>query len=62
MTKEDVQMQLTDMSGRTLITKTAGSMEGYNHQILDISKLAKGVYMLNLKSSDNSSSVRVVVQ
>jgi hypothetical protein len=62
VTKEDVQLQLTDMSGRTLITKSVNSIEGFNHHTLDISKLAKGVYMLNLKSADNIFSVRVVVQ
>jgi hypothetical protein len=62
MVKENVDVVLMDLSGRTVMHTLVGAMEGYNHSSLDVTKVAKGVYMMQLKSENSMNAVRIVIE
>ena len=55
-------LNIMDMTGRLLSTAANTSIEGLNTQVIDVSNLAKGMYMLELRASDSSEKLRIVVE
>jgi hypothetical protein len=55
-------LQVLDLAGRTVMTQTANMVAGTNNTQLDMTKLAKGAYMINVQSNEGNSQVRVVVE
>lgn len=55
------QITVLDISGRTMLAQTQTNVTGKNTTQLDLSKLSKGVYLLNVKTKNNDGRVRVVV-
>jgi hypothetical protein len=60
--KGTAQITVLDLSGRVVMTQTQASVEGQNTMQLDLSKVAKGAYMLNVQTQGNNNQVRVVVE
>jgi hypothetical protein len=55
-------IELKDLSGRVIITGAYATQEGSNTHQIDVSKLSKGVYMLEVNTEQGKSQTRVVVQ
>jgi hypothetical protein len=54
-------LNVIDVIGKTVVSKELISNIGINKNIIDISKLANGVYLLNLQSEGKSQSKKFVV-
>jgi hypothetical protein len=59
---ENVSISFTDMLGRTVYAKDYAAAESYNKLEMDISILAKGCYILHIRSESNSYITRVIVK
>ncbi len=55
-----VEAELMDATGRIVLKEQYDSRSGLNHEILNISGLANGIYILNLSSNGTSSKFRIV--
>jgi stringent starvation protein B len=53
----DYNVTITDLMGRLLWTQKSSYMKGKNTDILDISKMSKGIYLINLKQIEGGQSV-----
>jgi Flp pilus assembly protein TadG len=60
--KGNTQINVLDLAGRVVMTQNTTSVEGANNTQLDMSKLAKGAYMLSVQSTQGNKQVRVVVE
>ena len=60
--KGNTVINVLDLAGRVVMTQTATSVDGANNTQLDMSKLAKGAYMLSVQSTQGNKQVRVVVE
>jgi len=56
------QVTVLDLSGRVVMTQTHANAAGQNTLQLDLSKVAKGAYMLNVQTNGSNNQVRVVVE
>jgi hypothetical protein len=61
-TKGNTVIHVLDLAGRVVMTQNTASVDGSNNTQLDMSKLAKGAYMLSVQSTQGSRQVRVVVE
>ncbi len=59
---EKASLQVLDIAGRVIATQEITVVEGLNKTQLDLSKAAKGIYMLNVNTAEGSSKVKVVVE
>ena len=58
-----VMMTITGLVGNIIMSDVINAIEGYNTKDIDLSNLAKGTYLLNLKSGENvSKTIRLVVE
>ena len=55
-------LNIMDMTGRLISTTANTSSEGLNSQVIDVSNLAKGMYLLELRVNDSSEKLRIVVE
>ena len=55
-------IQLTDLSGRRLISEEHTGTGGLNTYKMDLSGLAKGVYMISVQSETESWKAKVAVE
>ncbi|MEP7170134.1 MAG: T9SS type A sorting domain-containing protein, partial [Bacteroidota bacterium] len=55
-------MQVMDLSGRVLISESQTGAAGLNTYDLNLTHLAKGVYMLEVKSANDNWKTKVVVE
>ena len=53
---------MLDLAGRRVMTQATHSVEGANTTQVDMSKLAKGAYMLNVQNTQGNKQVKVVVE
>ncbi len=60
--KGTTQVTVLDLSGRVVMTQTQAALEGLNILQLDLSKVAKGAYLLNVQTHNGNRQVRVVVE
>lgn len=61
-TKGSTVITVLDLTGRIVMIQNAGSVDGVNNTPLDLSKLAKGAYMLNVKSTQGNKQIKVVLE
>ena len=59
---KDIEIRITDVTGRLIYTKEVGKASGAYRENIDISNYAKGMYILQIKSDDVVVSRRVTVQ
>jgi hypothetical protein len=55
-------LQLSDLSGRLILSQAIESTQGENQARVDVSHFSKGVYMLNLIQNETVSRIKVVVE
>jgi hypothetical protein len=60
--KGTAQITVLDLSGRVVMTQSHTNVSGQNNMQLDLSKVAKGAYMLNVQTEGSNNQVRVVVE
>ena len=60
--KGTAQVTVLDLSGRVVKTQTQSASEGRNTMQLDLSRVAKGAYMLNVQTQSSNNQVRIVVE
>jgi hypothetical protein len=58
----DMTIEVIDMVGKVVYSRNASSVTGNIQQVIDLSSLAKGSYMLNVKVADKSNYKRIVIQ
>lgn len=56
----DITLQLTDLQGKYIMSMKVKAGKNYILQSLDISELAKGVYILKIKGNDSGNSFRIL--
>ncbi len=59
---ETTFIQLLDVAGKVVMTQTINTIAGDNNTFLDVSKLAKGIYLLNIKSENITGNKKVVIE
>jgi len=59
---EEVSILMKDVSGRLIYSTIMKSQAGENTMQMEVSKLAKGVYMVEVKSNTAQDQIRLVVQ
>jgi hypothetical protein len=59
---ENVKLKLSDYSGKTIINETWSSHSGINQYQLNVSKLAPGVYILDLNTAQGNLQKKIVKQ
>ncbi|MEP7168715.1 MAG: T9SS type A sorting domain-containing protein, partial [Bacteroidota bacterium] len=57
-----IRLQLTDITGRIVLSENESSIEGLNTYRLGLNHLSKGVYMLEAKTGSGSWKTKVVVE
>ena len=62
--KEDTQLniQLRDLSGRIILSEDHNGSAGLSSYEMELENFAKGVYMLEVKSANESWKVKVAVE
>jgi len=56
-------VKVTDMIGNTLISDVVNATEGYNTQEIDLTGVAKGMYMVSVTAADGTTeTIRLVVE
>ncbi|MEP7169336.1 MAG: T9SS type A sorting domain-containing protein [Bacteroidota bacterium] len=58
----DIILQLTDITGRMVLSENQSSREGLNSWQLGLNHLSKGIYMLDVKTRSGSWKTKVVVE
>ncbi|HOM89882.1 MAG TPA: T9SS type A sorting domain-containing protein, partial [Bacteroidia bacterium] len=53
---------LSEISGRVLIRQTHANVTGKNSLQLDLSKVARGVYLLNVQTNGSNNQMSIVVE
>ena len=56
------EIQLLDLAGRVMLTKTISTTAGMNQTTLNLEGYSKGVYMLNLMKNGVASRVKIVLE
>ncbi|MEI6682742.1 MAG: C10 family peptidase [Bacteroidota bacterium] len=57
-----VNYRLSDMTGELLLNSSASGKTGNNHDRIDISSLAPGIYLLNIVSDQSTQTRKIVVR
>jgi hypothetical protein len=56
-------VKVTDLLGNVIVSDVITAVEGYNTQEIDMSQVAKGLYMVSLTAEDGQSqTLRLVVE
>lgn len=58
---EKAEISITDISGKTLITKPVSLMTGTNNSVINIQSLRKGVYLLKAVTSETTETRKIIV-
>jgi hypothetical protein len=60
--KGDVQMNLTDIMGRVVMTKKIEKFSGLHEEMLDLKGMQDGVYFLNIVQGEEVRTEKIVLQ
>ena len=60
--ESDFTLQLTDITGRMVISENQSATEGFNTYEVGLNHLSKGVYMLEVKSGVEDWKTKMVVE
>ena len=59
---ENAIIRLVDAAGRVVYSDSIDATEGANSAAINVSSFAKGVYLLQLESSNHLEKIRVIVE
>ncbi|HKR06886.1 MAG TPA: T9SS type A sorting domain-containing protein [Bacteroidia bacterium] len=60
--ESDLTLHLTDITGRIIFSENHSASEGLNTYELGLNQLAKGIYMLEVKSGSESWKTKVIIE
>jgi hypothetical protein len=60
--KGNASVTVQDISGRTIVAQDVPIVEGLNQTHLDLSHIAKGIYMLHVNTTEGNKKVKVVLE
>ncbi len=58
----ETQIIINDIQGRTINTTKNNPLNGQIEQTIDLTKLSRGIYFINIKNSTNSKAEKLIVQ
>ncbi|MFA6200135.1 MAG: T9SS type A sorting domain-containing protein, partial [Bacteroidales bacterium] len=58
----ETQIIINDIQGRTINTTKNNPLNGKIEQTIDLTKLSKGIYIINIKNANNSKTEKLIVQ
>jgi len=58
---QPVQISLFDLSGRQVLNQNFEPVAQFNHSI-NVEKMAKGIYFINIKNGDNNASQKLIIE
>ncbi len=58
---EEAEISVTDISGKTLITKSVSLAEGLNNSVINVQSLTNGVYFLKIVTPQKTETRKIVV-
>ncbi len=61
-TTELIKVSMMDYSGKLVINQNVQVTSGMNNYTLDVSKMASGVYMLNIQSESGNMQRKLIKQ
>lgn len=61
-TPQNTVIEITDVAGRVVLTQDAGILTGDSRQTIDISGLAKGMYVLRVRTEVELRTKNIVIQ
>jgi hypothetical protein len=59
---ESIQYQITDVTGKVIMSQRLNAQEGLNRNEINVSKISKGVYTLHVILNEKTVNVKVVIQ
>jgi hypothetical protein len=60
--QQDYIMTLVDITGREVLTVSDKAVEGINMQALDLSSMAKGIYLFEIRFNEINHQMRIIIQ
>jgi PKD repeat protein len=58
----DLTLELKDITGRIVVSQNKAFIEGLNVYDMSLAQFAKGIYLLDVKSGDESTKIKVVIE
>ena len=58
----ETQIIINDIQGRTINTIINKPVNSQIEQTIDLTKLSKGIYFINIKNANNSKTQKLIVQ
>jgi hypothetical protein len=62
LAKGNATVTVMDVAGRTVVSQNITTVEGANNTQLDLSTVAKGIYMLNVNTTEGNKKIKIVVE
>lgn len=59
--KEEISIQIVDLTGKVILSKSVYSFEGSQTQVLDVSNISNGLYNVVVSSNTKRSNKRLVI-
>ena len=59
---QQTSIELSDLNGKTIISKNAGILQGKSKQILDITGIAKGSYFIRILTGTGAEVKKIIVE
>ncbi len=59
---QPITFEISDINGKVICSKKAGVLTGQSKQIIDVSDIAKGVYLLRILGESTSETKKIVIE
>jgi hypothetical protein len=59
---DETQLIMLDLAGKKVAEQTLQTQKGNNKTIIDVSKLAKGIYLITLRSNSINEQIKITLQ
>lgn len=59
---DNMSVKLLELSGREVMTRSSKAVSGFNMQTIDVSKLAKGIYLVSITTGGETLYSRIAVE
>lgn len=59
---QQITIELADLTGKIVFSKNLGTLQGSSKQMLDVSTITKGIYLLNVLTEKGKESKKIVIE
>lgn len=59
---QEVKIELLDLTGKIILSKTEKTQSGITHKTLDIKGIAKGIYFINLTNESGIETKKIIIE